>query len=81
MGPTQIVLISMIKYSSGFFNSIMIFFILCAEFNISLIQTLDTHKYSHENNPEAREKLLEIMRDLGLIDYYRILNPDKKMFT
>lgn len=57
------------------------FFILCGDFNIALNQTLDTHNYSHVNNPKAREKLLEIMSDLGLIDYYRILNPDKKIFT
>lgn len=57
------------------------FFILFGDFNIALNQTLDTHNYSHVNNPKAREKLLEIMSDLGLIDYYRILNPDKKIFT
>lgn len=57
------------------------FFILCCDFNIALNETFDTHNYSHVNNPKAREKLLEIMSDLGLIDCYRILNPDKKIFT
>lgn len=47
----------------------------------ALNQTLDTQNYSHVNNPKAKEKLLEIMSDLCLIDYYRILNPDKKAYT
>lgn len=57
------------------------YYILCGDFNITLNQTLDTQNYTHINNPKAKEKLLEIMSDLGLIDYYRILNPDKKAYT
>lgn len=57
------------------------YYILCGDFNIALNQTLDTQNYSHVNNPKAKEKLLEIMSDLCLIDYYRIFNPDKKAYT
>ena len=57
------------------------YFILCGDFNVTLNQALDTHNYSHVNNPKAREKVLEIMSDLQLVDYYRVLNPDKKVFT
>lgn len=28
-----------------------------------------------------RDKVLELMKDLQLVDYYRILNPSKKVFT
>lgn len=54
------------------------YYILCGDFNLALNQTLDTFNYSNVNNPKAREKLIEIMNDLNLVDYYRILNPDKK---
>lgn len=49
-------------------------YILCGDFNIALDQTLDTYDYCTINNRKAREKLLEIMNDLNLVDYYRILN-------
>jgi exonuclease III len=57
------------------------FFILCGDFNIALNQTLDTQNYCHVNNPKARDKLIEIMNDIHLVDYYRVLNPCNKIFT
>ena len=57
------------------------YYVLCGDFNIAINQNIDTQNYSHVNNPRARGKLLEIMSDLDLIDYYRVLNPDKKMYT
>lgn len=57
------------------------YYILCGDFNIALDQELDTFNYSASNNPKARGKLLEIMNDLNLIDYYRILNPGRKIYT
>jgi exonuclease III len=57
------------------------YYILCGDFNIALDQELDTFNYSAPNNPKAREKLLEVMNDLHLIDYYRILNPGRKIYT
>lgn len=57
------------------------YYILCGDFNLALNQTLDTFNYSNVNNPKAREKLIEIMNDLNLVDYYRILKPDKKIYT
>lgn len=54
------------------------YFILCGDFNLVLNPDVDTYNYISINNPKAREKLLEIMDDLQLVDYYRVLNPGKK---
>ena len=39
--------------------------------------SIDTHNYLNVNNPLAREKVLELMNDLQLLDYYRILHPNE----
>ena len=57
------------------------YYILCGDFNLVLDQDLDTYNYTNVNNPKAREKLLEIMDDLQIVDYFRFLNPDKKIYT
>ena len=57
------------------------FFILCGDLNLALNPAVDTYNYKNINNPKAREKLLEIMEDLHIIDYYRVLNPDKLVYT
>ena len=53
------------------------YFILCRDFNLVLNSSLDSYNYSSIKNPKAREKLFEIMDDLQLLDYFRVLNPDK----
>ena len=57
------------------------YFMVCGDFNITLNPDLDSYNYYHVNNPNAREKLMEIMNDLNLVDYFRILNPDKRVYT
>ena len=57
------------------------YFILCGDFNLTLNPSQDTYNYCSINNPKARSKVLEIMEDLHLIDYYRVLNPDRKAYT
>ena len=57
------------------------YYILCGDFNLVLDQDLDTYNYTNVNNPKAREKLLEIMDDLQIVDYFRFFNPDKKIYT
>lgn len=54
---------------------------LCGDFNLVLNPSIDTENYKGISNPKARDKLLEIMSDLQLSDYFRILNPDKRVFT
>ena len=57
------------------------YFIICGDFNIILNPDLDAFNYNTVNNPRARLKLFEIMEDLNLVDYFRILNPEKQIFT
>ena len=59
------------------------YFILCGAFNLALNPSQDTnnHMYCGINNPKARRNVLEIMEDLNLLDYYRVLNPDKRIYT
>jgi exonuclease III len=44
-------------------------------------QTLDTQNYCHINNPKARDKVIEIMNGIHLVDYLRVLILYNKMFT
>ena len=55
--------------------------IICGDFNVSLNYEMDTFNYVQINNPRARDKLLQIMSDLDLKDYFRILNPELKLYT
>ena len=57
------------------------YYILLGDFNLALRPDIDTVNYMSINNPRAREKLLEIMEDLKLIDYFRVLNPDGRIYT
>lgn len=41
---------------------------------------LDTENYTNGYNQKARDNVLELMKDLKLVDYYRILKS-KKVFT
>ena len=58
-----------------------LYFIVCGDFNLVLDPVMDTFNYLNINNPQARSKLLEIMNDMNLVDYFRVLNPDKKIYT
>ena len=58
-----------------------LYFVICGDYNIALKPDIDTFNYTNINNPKAREKLLEIMEDMKLVHYFRILNPDSKCFT
>lgn len=57
------------------------YFVLCGDLNIALNASMDTYNYLHVNNPKARDKVLEIMEDLQMVDYYRILYPENKIYT
>lgn len=42
---------------------------------------MDTQIYSFINNPKGREKVLEMMNNFKLVDFYSVLNPDKTVLT
>lgn len=45
------------------------YFILCGDFNLALNPVLDTENYINVNNPKARDKVLELMKDLQLVEF------------
>ena len=53
----------------------------CGDFNLVLNPDIDYFNYLHVNNPNAREKVLEIIQERCLIDPFRELYPDLKRFT
>lgn len=55
--------------------------IICGDFNLTLDQNNDTFNYKHINNPNARERLLEIMHQHELVDCFRSMHPDTKRYT
>ena len=57
------------------------YYILLGDFNLVLNPDIDTFNYNSINNPKARGKVLEIMDDLRLLDYFRILYPDRRVYT
>lgn len=44
---------------------------LCGDFNLVLIPSIENENNKRISNPKARNKLLEIMSDLQLSDYFR----------
>lgn len=65
----------------GLFDFDNEYIFLCGDFNLVLNPSIDTENYKGISNPKARDKLLEIMSDLQLSDYFRILNPDEMVLT
>lgn len=55
--------------------------ILAGDFNLILNPDVDCFDYMHVNNPKAREKVLTMINQCGLIDIYRELHFDQKIFT
>ena len=55
--------------------------IIAGDFNLVMNFDLDYCNYVRRNNVEAREKVLDMMDNLDLIDIFRELNPDLRRFT
>lgn len=55
--------------------------ILTGDFNLILDPLLDCENYINLNNPNAREKVIELISDCNLIDCWRELNAEKMAFT
>lgn len=56
-------------------------YIICGDFNLVLYPYLDYHNYLHVNNPQAREKVMEIIEERCLVDPFRELNPELRRYT
>ena len=57
------------------------YFILCGDFNLVLNPHIDYYNYLHVNNPNARDKLLEIIDQYCLVDPFRELSPELQRYT
>ena len=54
--------------------------ILAGEFNLIFDTSVDTLCYRNVNNPQVRNKVIEVITDCGLIDCWRELNAKKLSF-
>ena len=57
------------------------FCIICGDFYLVLNTDLDYDNYKHINNIKSRNKVLELIQDKHLIDTFRELNPDTRMYS
>ena len=55
--------------------------ILCGDFNLILDPKVDCFNYLHVNNQRARNKLLNLKTEIGMIDPYRETNPNTRRYT
>ena len=55
--------------------------ILAGDFNLVLDPSIDSLNYKNINNPQARNKVMEVIADCSLIDCWRELNVEKQLFT
>ena len=56
-------------------------YLLCGDFNLVLCPHIDCYNYLHVNNPNARDKLIEIVDQCSLVDPFRELFPDLQRYT
>ena len=57
------------------------FSIFVGDWNVALDQSKDTKNYTQENNQQSRRAILDKMEQLNLVDIYRELYPDSKIYT
>ena len=55
--------------------------IMCGDFNLVLNQELDCYNYKHVNNPNARQRVNEIIEDNDYVDVSRQFYPDTLRYT
>ena len=55
--------------------------VICGDWNLVLNPKLDLYNYVNVNNPRARDKVIDIMGELQLLDIWRIKNNDIKKYT
>ena len=52
--------------------------VICGDFNLVMDYTMDTKGYQHQNNPKARDAVLQMMETLELFDVWRDRNIETK---
>lgn len=57
------------------------FSIFVGDWNVALNKNLDTKNYLQDNNPNRRQVIKDKMQEHNLVDIFRDLNPDSKIFT
>ena len=57
------------------------FVVLCGDWNLLQDYNLDSYNYMAHNYPRSRSVVEKIKNDFNLIDPWRVLNPQKKVFT
>lgn len=55
--------------------------IICGDWNLTQDPTIDNYNYLHINNPNARQRVLNLKDNFDLIDYWRVQNPQTKRYT
>ena len=55
--------------------------IIAGDWNLVLDPNLDDHNYKHHNNVKARERVEDLIVNLGLTDIWRDLNPEARRYT
>ena len=55
--------------------------IVCGDFNLVLDPKKDSYNYSNVNNPQARKKVLQLIKENNLIDTFRHTNEDVLRYT
>lgn len=55
--------------------------ILCGDWNFVMDPDIDYENYVHVNNPRARQVVLNYMEENNILDIWRIMNDNRKMFT
>ena len=55
--------------------------ILCGDFNLVQSQELDTYNYINVNNPNAKESVLDIKKELKLVDPFREVHENTRQYT
>ena len=54
---------------------------MCGDFNLVLNPELDCYNYKHVNNPNARQKVIDIIKDNDYVDVFRQFYPDTLRYT
>ena len=55
--------------------------VICGDFNLVLDPQKDCNNYTNVNNPRSRQKVLDLISELDLIDIYRHFHPNHKRYT